>query len=171
MQFTRNESLKIHVEAEHEGVKYPCDQCDHQATRKSNLKSHMKIKHKDFKLACDQCDYPATIQGNLTRHIQLKHFKHACNQCDAQLTSKSSLLSHEKSEHPQKENRCNKVNQTSTSHLNFKNNMDLLQNHQLIANEWKHKTDCTVLIFYKDRDGFTIFGPKVHLVRLYCKLR
>ena len=38
-------SLKEHVESIHEGVRYPCDQCDYRATTKGNKKSHEMFKH------------------------------------------------------------------------------------------------------------------------------
>ena len=37
--------LKKHRESIHEGVRYPCDQCDHKATVKGNLKKHRMAKH------------------------------------------------------------------------------------------------------------------------------
>ena len=38
--------LRTHVKSIHEGVRYPCDQCDYKATQKSNLSKHSKINHK-----------------------------------------------------------------------------------------------------------------------------
>ena len=38
-------SLKEHVESIHEGVRYPCDQCDYKATQKGSLKRHKKSNH------------------------------------------------------------------------------------------------------------------------------
>ena len=37
--------LKKHIESIHEGVRFPCDQCDYKATQKTNLKKHRKGKH------------------------------------------------------------------------------------------------------------------------------
>ena len=37
--------LKTHVESIHEGVRYPCDQCNYKATEKGNLKKLSKLKH------------------------------------------------------------------------------------------------------------------------------
>ena len=33
----------------HEGIKYPCDQCEYQATRKGNLDQHKRSVHKGIK--------------------------------------------------------------------------------------------------------------------------
>ena len=37
--------LKRHKEAKHEGIRYPCDQCEFAATRISLLKRHKEAKH------------------------------------------------------------------------------------------------------------------------------
>ena len=34
------------IESVHEGVIYPCDQCEFKATKKANLLTHFKSKHK-----------------------------------------------------------------------------------------------------------------------------
>ena len=38
-------NLKEHRESIHEGVRYPCDQCDYKASQKESLKTHRKSKH------------------------------------------------------------------------------------------------------------------------------
>ena len=35
--------------------------------------SHVKSKHEGVQFPCDQCDYKATKQGNLLRHVKSKH--------------------------------------------------------------------------------------------------
>jgi len=44
-EFKTNQSLKVHTQAIHEGVKYNCEFCSHSATTKSNLKVHTQKKH------------------------------------------------------------------------------------------------------------------------------
>ena len=39
-------NLKEHRESIHEGVRYPCDQCDYKATTKGNIKKHKISKHR-----------------------------------------------------------------------------------------------------------------------------
>ena len=53
-----NVITKQHIKVIHEGVKYPCNQCDYKAKWKSSLLTHMKSKH-DITSPCDQCDYKA----------------------------------------------------------------------------------------------------------------
>ena len=36
------------MESQHEGIKYQCNYCDHQATRKNHLKTHVQTKHADI---------------------------------------------------------------------------------------------------------------------------
>ena len=63
----------MHIKAKHEGIKYPCNQCDYVATQQSNLKTHKKYKHMGIRYPCEQCDYAATQQGSLKRHMKRKH--------------------------------------------------------------------------------------------------
>ena len=43
---TRKRNLMTNIESVHEGVIYPCDQCEFKATKKANLLTHFKSKHK-----------------------------------------------------------------------------------------------------------------------------
>ena len=54
----------------HEGVKFPCEQCDYKATEKGELLRHMKSIHEGVKFTCEQCDYKATGNGYLLTHIK-----------------------------------------------------------------------------------------------------
>ena len=62
-----------HIQSQHEGIKYACDQCDYQATTQGNLRVHIQSKHEGIKYACDQCDQQFTKQRSLNTHIQSKH--------------------------------------------------------------------------------------------------
>ena len=44
-EFKTNQSLKVHTQAIHEGVRFNCEFCPHSATTKSNLKVHTQKKH------------------------------------------------------------------------------------------------------------------------------
>ena len=59
--------------AKDEGVKYACNQCDHQFTQQGSLSKHIQSVHEGVKYACNQCDHHYTQKGNLTRHIQSVH--------------------------------------------------------------------------------------------------
>ena len=70
--------LKKHIESIHEGVRYPCDQCDYRATEKGNLKRHEMFKHR-------WCAFILTIsivgsmnvqwQSELTQYVSLDHLQ------------------------------------------------------------------------------------------------
>ena len=64
--------LREHVRTKHEGVRYACHYCNHQASDTSNLKKHIET-HEGVKYACNQCDSQFSAQKTLKRHIQLKH--------------------------------------------------------------------------------------------------
>ena len=43
--FTRKDNMLTHYRSIHEGIKYPCNQCDYQATQKDSLKGHIQLSH------------------------------------------------------------------------------------------------------------------------------
>lgn len=47
--------LMLHKRSMHDGVRYPCDQCEYAATRILNLKLHIARKHDCIWCPCDQC--------------------------------------------------------------------------------------------------------------------
>ena len=59
----------------HQGIKYPCDQCDYKATQKGDLLTHLKSIHEGVKYPCDQCDYKATQKCHLLTHSNSKHHR------------------------------------------------------------------------------------------------
>ena len=48
-QATAKRSLGLHRRSIHDGIKYPCGQCDYQATTKSSLRQHRKSVHEEVK--------------------------------------------------------------------------------------------------------------------------
>ena len=46
---TKKGSLRKHIKTIHEGVKFPCEQCDYKATQKGDLLRHIKSKHQGVK--------------------------------------------------------------------------------------------------------------------------
>ena len=81
------------IRAVHEGLKYPCKQCDYQAGSKGNFADHKRTVHKGVKFPCRQCDYKATQKARLAEHKQAVHevVKYPGRQCDP--TQKSSTCS------------------------------------------------------------------------------
>ena len=67
------EDLQRLTKSKHQGVKFPCPQCDHKATQKGSLLTHIKSVHEGVKYPCKKCDFKATQKGNLLRHIKSTH--------------------------------------------------------------------------------------------------
>ena len=53
---TSASAVKHHIEAIHEGVRYPCDKCEYSSTRSSVLRIHIESNHKGLN------DFPLTNQ-------------------------------------------------------------------------------------------------------------
>ena len=84
-------ALKSHKESKHEGIRYPCDQCEYAATRLGHLKSHKESKHEGcegVRYPCDQCEHTFMAVSDMKKH---KRSKHPCDQY-------SIIESHEKAE-------------------------------------------------------------------------
>ena len=98
---TKQFNLKIHTESVHEGVKYPCNQCNHKATQRIGLKKHIESVHEGIKYPCNQCNHKATQRIGLKTHIESVHegIKYPCDQCDYKATTQSNLTKHKKIKH------------------------------------------------------------------------
>ena len=70
-----NLPLLKHIKSIHEGVKFPCAQCDYTATDQNSLGRHIKSIHEGVKFPCDQCEFKATRKGNLLKHKKSRHEK------------------------------------------------------------------------------------------------
>ena len=66
-------ALVHHKKSKHEGVVFPCPECDVILSRETHLNKHRDAVHKGLKFQCPHCDYKATQKGNLNRHIWWRH--------------------------------------------------------------------------------------------------
>ena len=64
---------QLQIQSKHEGVRYPCNQCEFTATSLSHLNRLKKVKHKGLRYECNQCEYAATSVSHLKRHTDNKH--------------------------------------------------------------------------------------------------
>ena len=60
--FYTSSDLRVHVESQHEGVKYACSQCPYQAKQQTHLIEHKRSIHEGLKrrrpqFGCKMCDY------------------------------------------------------------------------------------------------------------------
>jgi len=112
MDTSDERSRKYNVQ--HNGVKYPCDQCEYVATRPGNLRQHKAAKHWGVRYPCDLCDHVSTQLGNLKQHKAVKHglinlkthkesihqsIKYPCDQCDYVANQLGNLKQHKESKH------------------------------------------------------------------------
>ena len=85
-QYTKLKLLRRHNRTAHEGVKYPCDQCDVKPFSGLNgLKYHKASFHEGVRYPCDQCGViPFSFQNGLKKHKALVHegIRYPCDQCD-----------------------------------------------------------------------------------------
>ena len=73
-QYNESYKLKRHKEEKHEGVRYPCDQCEIPSfVRREHLKRHQVKVHNLTPFECKKCDYKGTNKFQLIRHIKLGH--------------------------------------------------------------------------------------------------
>ena len=66
--FSRKDHLVQHHRSIHEGIKYPCNQCDYQATEKAKLRQHIAGKHSDTILQCELCGYQTKWRVHYNAH-------------------------------------------------------------------------------------------------------
>ena len=53
--------MNRHIKSEHEGIVYPCNQCDYKAKQNSQLKSHKKSRHSQSLILCEQPDQNESV--------------------------------------------------------------------------------------------------------------
>ena len=99
---TYRDNMKTHIQGQHEGVKYSCNQCDYKCTAKGMLLKHNKLKHLSLEFKkCDECDYQSVLQGRVNFHKRTVHsnVKFSCKLCSIQTSSTQSLRIHMKLKH------------------------------------------------------------------------
>ena len=66
-EYKQRGHMLLHYRSKHEGVRYPCNQCDYEATQKSNLKAHL-ARHSDSVMKCDLCDFQTKWKSHWKSH-------------------------------------------------------------------------------------------------------
>ena len=92
--------MKRHNLSIHEGVKYPCQFCEHKATNPKGLNSHIQSVHEGRRFKCEISNLECRSRGNLWMHSRVhKERAYKCTTCDAKFTVRGSLTNHIKSKH------------------------------------------------------------------------
>ena len=93
-------SIRRHIEAEHESVKYQCTICPKKIKwGRRNLQEHMDRKHGSKHINCDQCEFISSSQTILRKHqlqVHERRYMKRCNCsiCGASFVSKESRDRH-----------------------------------------------------------------------------
>ena len=62
-----------HKQSYHNGLLYPCGQCDYKVFYEGNVSVHRRSKHEGIRYQCDQCGHKCTQKLQLLIHKQTKH--------------------------------------------------------------------------------------------------
>ena len=103
-QYTDTSSLRRHKASAHEGVRYPCDECNAGPfIKSSSLWKHTASVHKGVVYPCDQCNAgPFSQAANLREHKASAHegVRYPCDKCNSgPFTMPSTLRRHTASAH------------------------------------------------------------------------
>jgi len=157
-KYFRIDSLRIHIENKHEGIRYGCNLCNFKSTQKSGLKLHIQSIHEGIKYSCKHCEYKATTQSSLTIHIKSIHegAKYACNRCDYKARQHSHLSVHIKSKHEGVKYACDHCNYKAGQQSHLK--VHIQSNHEGVKyncdrcnQKFRHKTAMNTHIKSKHR--------------------
>jgi len=72
-QTAHRTTLKRHILAIHERVRFKCNQCDSEFTTETNLQTHKQSKHEGKKFACTYCDLEFSLPAGLSKHRAKTH--------------------------------------------------------------------------------------------------
>ena len=68
------QQIKYHIETNHEGIRYPCDVCNHQSRSVKNLRDHQASKHKiNPRFRCKLCDFCTNHTRVKREHVLKRH--------------------------------------------------------------------------------------------------
>ena len=109
--FYDSSNMKKHYISKHQGVTFPCDQCDMVYTRQQPLTQHIKGVHEGQPIKCkyEDCGKEFISPSSHSHHIQTKHknSSYSCSYCDFITASKQYLNMHTNSKHEGIRFECN----------------------------------------------------------------
>ena len=77
VEFSTNQSLRVHTESVHFDAAFPCPMCTHRATTESSLKRHTTKKHLKLTMSypypCSLCEQKFSKKTNQNRHFESVH--------------------------------------------------------------------------------------------------
>ena len=117
-EYVCKSSILTHIEKVHTGSAIKCNQCDYQTTRQETLNLHIQYEHegREWKYKCEKCVYKFKLKGDLTHHVRVAHenyiLKCTDDGCDAEFTSRGGLRSHKAKFHLHEEYSCKECEKT-----------------------------------------------------------
>ena len=66
-------SLKVHIQLQHENIKYNCPDCDKVYTNRASMVIHKRNDHEQRKLKCEFCDKSYGLANSLRVHVKAVH--------------------------------------------------------------------------------------------------
>ena len=103
-------TIRVHKDAVHLGVKYPCGQCNFVSTTRSNLLKHVDMKHSGKKYQCKECSFITHSKQNHQHHTRSKHadqqIKCTVNNCTYSNGIEECVAEHKMREHDKKIFHC-----------------------------------------------------------------
>ena len=109
---TRKETLKIHIQYEHEGadLRYKCDRCGKLFKYKEPLKDHIRLDHDKATLKCNEpgCDKVYLSRGGLRDHKYKVHVgrEFSCTECEFKAYKKCIVNDHIQHKHMKIKLKC-----------------------------------------------------------------
>ena len=95
--------LKFHVERDHEGIRYKCEECEQLFTDQKTLRNHFKKVHEGFDRVCgvQGCAQEFETSDDLIEHLKKEHNlkPKICLICNFKAYNKQALSVHVKSIH------------------------------------------------------------------------
>ena len=119
--FSSFSKMKKHYIKEHQGVTFPCDQCDNVYTEKYTLSGHKKGVHEGQRIKCEyeDCDKEFNFQSSYKDHVKKFHLNikqyHNCSKCSYKSTNKTHLKRHIESKHEGLRFECNECGKQFSS--------------------------------------------------------
>ena len=99
--YGNKQSLKYHIEVEHEGRVFSCPLCHVTIKHYANLWFHKKQVHGFEEISCNECDFKTKTKRQLVVHVGLRHgskdFK--CQFCDFKAGYQHRINKHVRNKH------------------------------------------------------------------------
>jgi hypothetical protein len=107
-EYSTHSALYFHRKAEHEGIRWYCDQCSLSFKRQGGLASHIENVHDMKRFQCDQCEKGNYSRKGLSEHRRSVHegINHPCEQCGLTFTTSGNLRTHVRNIHEGQKYMC-----------------------------------------------------------------